>query len=125
MATPLYVGGHWVPEMVKIAGGQDVLGYSGQPSRRVSWEEVHAAAPQIVILMPCGFSIERTFAELQHLCRTDHDWSQQFEQMAKTHIVDASSYFQPTRSSPRRRRGVTRRHCFGSRVRRLQFTHGP
>ena len=61
--SPLYVGGHWVPEMVEIAGGQDVLGCAGQPSRQVSWQEVHAAAPQVVVLMPCGFSIERTVAD--------------------------------------------------------------
>ena len=54
--------------------------------------------------MPCGFSIERTIAELQQLCRTDHDWSQLFEQMAKTHIVDASSYF--SRPGPRLVDGV-------------------
>ena len=102
--SPLYIAGHWVPEMVEIAGGQDVLGSSGQPSRRVSWQEVHAAAPQIVILMPCGFSIERTIAELHHLYRTDHDWSQQLSRWPKTYIVDASSYF--SRPGPRLVDGV-------------------
>lgn len=102
--SPLYVGGHWVPEMVEIAGGQDVLGCAGQPSRQVSWQEVHAAAPQIVVLMPCGFSIERTVAELRHLCRTDHDWSQQLSLWPRTYIVDASSYF--SRPGPRLVDGV-------------------
>ena len=102
--SPLYVGGHWVPEMVRVAGGHDVLGCSGQPSRQVSWQEVHAAATQIVVLMPCGFSIERTFAELRHLCRTDHDWSRQLSRWPKTYIVDASSYF--SRPGPRLIDGV-------------------
>jgi iron complex transport system substrate-binding protein len=102
--SPLYVGGHWVPEMLEIAGGQDVLGCAGQPSRQVSWQEVHAAAPQIVVLMPCGFSIERTVSELRHLCRTDHDWSQQLRLWPRTYIVDASSYF--SRPGPRLVDGV-------------------
>jgi iron complex transport system substrate-binding protein len=102
--NPLYVGGHWVPEMVEIAGGQDVLGCSGQPSRRVSWQEVHAAVPQIVVLMPCGFSIERTIAELRHLCRTDHEWAQRLSGWPRTYIVDASSYF--SRPGPRLVDGV-------------------
>lgn len=101
---PLYIGGHWVPEMVEIAGGQDALGCPGQPSRQVSWEEVHAADPQIVVLMPCGFSIERTIAELRHHCRTDHDWSQAFSRWSKTYVVDASSYF--SRPGPRLVDGV-------------------
>jgi iron complex transport system substrate-binding protein len=102
--NPLYVGGHWVPEMVEFAGGQDVLGCSGQPSRRVSWQEIRAADPQIVVLMPCGFSIERTSAELRHLCRTDPEWSQQLHEWPSTYIVDASSYF--SRPGPRLADGV-------------------
>ncbi len=102
--NPLYVGGHWVPEMVEIAGGQDVLGCSGQPSRRVSWQEVHTAVPQIVILMPCGFSIERTIAELRHLCRTDHEWSQSARLWPRIYIVDAGSFF--SRPGPRLVDGV-------------------
>jgi iron complex transport system substrate-binding protein len=51
---PPYVGGHWVPEMIAIAGGEDVLGEPGRKSRVVEWEEVAEARPQVVVVMPCG-----------------------------------------------------------------------
>ena len=51
---PPYVGGHWVPEMIELAGGLDVLGEPGRKSRTVSWEEVGAARPEVVVVMPCG-----------------------------------------------------------------------
>ncbi|MGH9016863.1 MAG: cobalamin-binding protein [Acidimicrobiales bacterium] len=57
---PLMVGGHWVPEMVGRAGGVDPLGIAGQPSRWVEWDDVVAARPQVMILMPCGFGLDRT-----------------------------------------------------------------
>ena len=62
--SPLYVAGHWVPEMVQLAGGQDVLAQPGSPSRVVTWDEVLSAAPDVLIVMPCGFSVERTQTEL-------------------------------------------------------------
>lgn len=52
---PLFCAGHWVPEMVEIAGGRDVHGRKWADSVRVSWESVREAAPEVVILMPCGF----------------------------------------------------------------------
>jgi iron complex transport system substrate-binding protein len=52
---PLFCAGHWVPEMVEIAGGMDVLGRKWADSVRVSWEAVRQAAPEVLILMPCGF----------------------------------------------------------------------
>ncbi|MHB8718037.1 MAG: cobalamin-binding protein [Candidatus Dormibacteria bacterium] len=57
---PIMAGGHWVPEMVRLAGGDDVLGAEGEPSRYVEWEEVRRAAPDLVVLMPCGFGLGRT-----------------------------------------------------------------
>lgn len=52
---PPYVAGHWVPEMVRLAGGTDVLGREGAPSFRIQWEEAIAAQPEIVMLMSCGY----------------------------------------------------------------------
>jgi len=57
---PLMAGGHWVPEMVRLAGGDDVLGAEGERSAEVAWEDVRAAAPDAVVLMPCGFGLERS-----------------------------------------------------------------
>ncbi len=97
--TPLYVGGHWVPEIVDMAGGRDVLGRPGQPSRQVSMEEIRAAAPDIIILMPCGFSLSRTVAELATVCRTDPALSHWLTSAPKMYAVDAGSYF--SRPGPR------------------------
>ena len=60
---PLWVGGHWVPQMVELAGGRDVLGMPGERSRTASWEEVEAARPEVVVIMPCGYYAERAAAE--------------------------------------------------------------
>jgi len=60
---PFYVGGHWVPEMVSLAGGQDVLGKAKTPSFRVTLEEVIAAAPEILFIAPCGYDAEKARKE--------------------------------------------------------------
>jgi iron complex transport system substrate-binding protein len=52
---PPFAPGHWIPEMVEIAGGEPVLGVSGEKSRRVTWEQVHGASPELVVVAPCGF----------------------------------------------------------------------
>jgi len=61
---PVFASGHWVPEMVEMAGGLDPLAAKGKESRRVDWAEVVAAAPEALILMPCGFSRAQTLREL-------------------------------------------------------------
>lgn len=60
---PLYTAGHWVPEMVALAGGHDVLGRAGEPSAKISWEDVVLARPEVLLLMPCGFDVRRTVKE--------------------------------------------------------------
>jgi iron complex transport system substrate-binding protein len=60
---PLYVAGHWVPEMVALAGGFDVIGRKGEPSHKVEWREVVGANPDVILLMPCGFDVRRTVKE--------------------------------------------------------------
>jgi iron complex transport system substrate-binding protein len=97
--TPFYIGGHWIPEMVEAAGGQDLLGEIGQPSRQVTIDEVRAAAPEIVMLMPCGFSLSRTISELTSLCRTDAAVSGLLMSVPKLYAVDAGAYF--SRPGPR------------------------
>lgn len=51
---PPFAGGHWIPEMVAIAGGEDVLGSAGEKSRTVTWDELEAARPEVAVAMPCG-----------------------------------------------------------------------
>jgi iron complex transport system substrate-binding protein len=60
---PPYAGGHWVPEMVSAAGGVEVAGKPGELSVRTTWAEVEALSPDVVVLAPCGFDLERTVAE--------------------------------------------------------------
>ncbi len=64
---PIYAGGHWIPEMIELAGGTDVLGIAGEPSRVVEWSAVVEAKPDIVIIAPCGYDIPRAKAELPRL----------------------------------------------------------
>jgi iron complex transport system substrate-binding protein len=60
---PPYIGGHWVPEMIEMAGGIDPLGARGQKSRTVEWAEVHASRPDVVVAMQCGYYVEESRAE--------------------------------------------------------------
>jgi iron complex transport system substrate-binding protein len=71
----IYAAGHWVPEMVELAGGHDVLGRKGQPSAKIDWKQVVELAPDIIVLMPCGFDIQRTAKEATTLEQLDgwHD----------------------------------------------------
>jgi iron complex transport system substrate-binding protein len=95
---PVYVGGHWVPQMIDLAGGEDVLGLPGERSRTVSWEEIEAVAPEVVIAMPCGLYAEEAAAEAQR----------HRERLAalgaRVVAVDAAAYF--SRPGPRLVDGV-------------------
>ena len=97
--SPLYVAGHWIPEMVQLAGGQDVLAQPGSPSRVVTWDDIMAAAPDVLIVMPCGFSVERTHTELSQLLQQPDQWRLSPDLAQHTFLVDASSYF--SRPGPR------------------------
>jgi iron complex transport system substrate-binding protein len=101
---PLYAAGHWVPEMVSLAGGVDVLGTAGAPSERVTWEQVRNAAPDVLILMPCGFSVIRTLREWDGLTHHPGWRTLPAVQNGRVFIVDASAYF--SRPGPRLMDGV-------------------
>ncbi len=91
---PVYVAGHWTPQLIELAGGDDVLGFAGEPSERMSYEAVAAAEPEIVVVMPCGFGARRAYEEA--LAHAD-----QLATIGARRIVavDASSYF--SRPGPR------------------------
>lgn len=61
---PLYVAGHWIPGMVEIAGGVNGLSTKGEPSRQITLDEISSYQPDKIVLMPCGFDIERTCKEM-------------------------------------------------------------
>jgi iron complex transport system substrate-binding protein len=94
---PPFTAGHWVPEMVEIAGGDEVLGKAAAKSERIAPERVLEASPEIIVLMPCGFSLERTIEEYKRTTFLP-GWSGQ------VYAVDGSSYF--NRPGPRLVDGV-------------------
>lgn len=60
---PVFVAGHWTPQLIELAGGEDVLGMPGERSQEVSWELVAATSPDVVLVMPCGYDAERAHEE--------------------------------------------------------------
>ncbi len=60
---PVYVAGHWTPQLIELAGGLDVLGMPGEHSERRTWDEVAATEPDVVVVMPCGYDAERAHTE--------------------------------------------------------------
>ena len=96
---PLFIAGHWVPEMVDLAGGADVLGRPGEKSRRVGPKDVVMASPEIAVLMPCGFDLERTRKEAPVVTRTRWWADLPAARADRVWTVDGSSYF--NRPGPR------------------------
>jgi iron complex transport system substrate-binding protein len=96
---PIYAGGHWVPEMIELAGGQDVFGKPRTPSFRVSFEEVVAAQPEILIVAPCGYSARQAREEYRSMSFLAN-W-QDIPAVRNGHVywLDANSYF--SRPGPR------------------------
>jgi iron complex transport system substrate-binding protein len=92
--APPFVAGHWVPQLIELAGGVDALGLTGEKSRTAGWDEVAATEPDVVVVMPCGFDVKRSTDEaLDHHDRLAALGAQ------RVVAVDASSYF--SRPSPR------------------------
>src|SRR5436305_10867976 len=91
---PPFIGGHWVPQMIDLAGGEDAIGFPGERSRETSWDELEASQPDIVVSMPCGYYAERAA----------HEVMQQRDEIARLGAgqvvaVDAAAYF--SRPGPR------------------------
>jgi iron complex transport system substrate-binding protein len=95
---PVFVGGHWVPQMIELAGGEDVLGLPGERSRTAEWAEVEAVAPELVVSMPCGYYAEQAAAE------TVLQRDRLAALGARVVAVDAAAYF--SRPGPRLVEGV-------------------
>ena len=91
--NPFFIAGHWVPQMVEIAGGINGLSYAGEPSRRINIDEITNFNPDKIILMPCGFDIERTVEEAKILEANDKWKSLQSVQSNEVYVVNAGAYF--------------------------------
>ncbi len=96
---PVYCSGHWMPEMVEIAGGIDVLARKGTDSVRIPWNDVLEWAPEVLIITPCGFNLDRVI-ELTPLLFNYPGWSElPAVRDGRLYAVDANSYF--ARPGPR------------------------
>jgi iron complex transport system substrate-binding protein len=101
---PYYVGGHWVPEMVAKAGGEDVLGRAREPSFRVTAAEILQSTPDVIVVMPCGYSPSRVAAEFG-AAQIPEPWKDlPAVRERQIFAVDANSYF--SRPGPRLADGV-------------------
>jgi iron complex transport system substrate-binding protein len=90
---PFFTAGHWVPQMVDIAGGVNLLGSRGQPSRRITVREVLESDPDKIVLMPCGFDISRTLKELEASNTRNVLRSLRAFQNDEVYVVYAGAYF--------------------------------
>lgn len=101
---PIFDAGHWVPDQVATAGGDEVVGRLGEASRQIDWYEVVAAAPEVVVVMPCGVSKDRAVAETERLRRLPGWADLPAVAAGEVWAVDGPSYF--NRPGPRVVRGV-------------------
>jgi iron complex transport system substrate-binding protein len=97
--SPVMAGGHWIPEMVRMAGGTDALGAEGQPSSAIEWERVVEFAPEVLVIMPCGCQIPRTLAEMDCLALRSEWYSLPAVRSGRVYVTDSPSYF--SRPGPR------------------------
>jgi iron complex transport system substrate-binding protein len=96
---PIYCSGHWVPEMVRIAGGVDHLGHEGSDSVRLAWEDVLASKPEVLVVMPCGYHLDQVVEIAPKLWARPGWLDLPAVQQGRVYAVDASSYF--ARPGPR------------------------
>ncbi len=101
---PAYVAGHWVPDMVQIAGGENGLRAKGEVSVRVEWEQILDFAPHYIFVMPCGFNIDKTINEIDALTSNPAWYKTPASQNGNVYLVDANSYF--SRPGPRLIEGI-------------------
>jgi iron complex transport system substrate-binding protein len=91
---PVFIAGHWTPQIIDLAGGADVLGFAGEHSEQATWETVAAACPDVVVVMPCGYDAERSREEALA-------YADQLRAVGAKRVVavDAAAYF--SRPGPR------------------------
>jgi len=91
---PFFTSGHWIPEMVELAGGKNMISIKGEKSRRMAFDEVEKANPEIIIMMPCGFDTARTISEYKNVLGNNDQWKKlDAVKSNNVYAVDANSYF--------------------------------
>jgi len=101
---PFYVGGHWVPEMIERAGGEDIFGSKGKPSFRVALEDIIATSPEILLIAPCGYSAEQARNEYRTMTFPEEWHAIPAVRNNRVYALEANSYF--SRPGPRLITGV-------------------
>src|SRR5690348_16079213 len=98
---PVFASGHWVPELVTLAGGSDELGKAGGESVRISWSDVVNYAPEVLIIMPCGFNLQQTMRQIWNVFGSRESEFHKLPAVrnGRVYAVDANSYF--ARPGPR------------------------
>jgi iron complex transport system substrate-binding protein len=92
--NPFFTAGHWVPEMIEISGGINMISKTGEHSQRMKMQEIVNAKPEIIILMPCGFDVMRTKKEYEKFLKNDQEWNKlQAVKKGNVFAVDANSFF--------------------------------
>jgi iron complex transport system substrate-binding protein len=98
--SPTFGPGHWLPELIELAGGRPGLGVAHSDSRRVAWEEVIAFAPEIIVVTPCGFDLRRTIEEAERILPGRTGWAAlPAVRQGRVYAVDGNAYF--SRPGPR------------------------
>ena len=101
---PIYVDGHWVPEMIRCVGGEDALGSVGKPSFRIPLQEVVEAEPDILLIAPCGYSAKQARSEYESLALPDQWNAIPAVRNNQVYALEANSYF--SRPGPRLVTGI-------------------
>ncbi len=101
---PFFTAGHWVPQMVELVNAVNCVSRRGEPSRRLSWGEVLDTDPDIIVFMPCGFTVDKALKEFYKVEENDGWFSLNAVKNKQVYVVDANAYF--SRPSHRAVRGV-------------------
>ena len=101
---PLMTAGHWMSDVVEMAGGRAVLSQKGNPSERVTWEELQKEDPNVIAVMPCGLSVPEIVQELPHLLEQEAWFDLQAVRQERVYLMDGSAYF--NRPGPRIYRSI-------------------
>lgn len=92
--NPFFTAGHWVPQMVDASGGNNLISEVGERSRRLTMDEIEEADPDIIVMMPCGFDVQRTQSEYSTMVQSNEQWKDlRAYKDGKIFAVDANSYF--------------------------------
>jgi len=91
---PFFTSGHWIPEMIEAAGGENLISTEKMPSRKMKLGEIKEANPDIIVMMPCGFDVKRTISEYNSVLAKNTDWNElKAVKENNVYAVDANSYF--------------------------------